>query len=102
MRRALPWVVAAMGLALLVTGVALYATGDRARPSAMGWFAYEPLPLEVAYESRLSLTYDDGDVLWAHEQLVGAVVAVLGLLALTAVGGWAVGRRTARRDRHGA
>jgi hypothetical protein len=37
-------------------------------------------------------------VLWTGGQLTGVLLVVLGLLALVAVGGWLLGRRSGRED----
>jgi heme/copper-type cytochrome/quinol oxidase subunit 1 len=98
MRRALPWSTAALAVALLVAGVVLFATTDPARPADFGWYAYQPLPAESSgpYSSTLTLTFDDGSVLWSDGQLLGAGLVVAGLLLLAVLAGWAVGRRAPR------
>ena len=83
-RRALPWASAGAGLALLLTGVVLALTGGAS--GDLSWTAYtgsyEPLPdtVEVVH-------------LYTGQEEAGAACAVLGLLLLATVGGWALGRR---------
>jgi hypothetical protein len=96
MRRRLPWATAALGAALLVAGTLVFAITDPPRPAAFGWSAYAPLSTEQAYASRLSLTFDDGAVVWGGQQLVGGGIGVAGLLLLAALAGWALGRRPVR------
>ena len=96
MSRALPWVPAGLGAALLVAGIALFWLANT-MPS--GWTAYAPLePGDPGpYVSGLGVTFDDGGtVLWTGQHLLGAALAVLGLLVLTGAGGWALGRRGGR------
>jgi hypothetical protein len=98
-RRALPWLVAGAGAVLVGTGVLLFWLADQ-RPS--GWTAYagstEPLP---AYQSSLTLSFQGGAVLWTGQHLLGAGLAVLGLLFLAGTGGWWLGRRSGRRPASG-
>ncbi|MGY1793875.1 hypothetical protein ACI796_07810 [Geodermatophilus sp. SYSU D00525] len=97
MRRVLPWAVAALGLALAVAGVAVFWWTNTRPPSSAGWTAYAPLEeVEAAFESTLTLTSGPGTVVWGTGHLVGAGLAVAGALVLAAVGGWALGRRSAR------
>jgi hypothetical protein len=95
-RRVLPWAVTALGLALVVTGIVVSWRENRPGTVVYGG-GYAPLTPGSAYESSLELTYDRVDVLWTAGHLVGAGLAVAGALVLAAVGGWALGRRTARR-----
>jgi hypothetical protein len=97
MRRGLPWVVGALGAALLVAGVVVFAAANSA---GFGWTAYTAsyAPLEPdAFTSDLTLTFSDGAVLWSWTHAFGAGLAVLGLLALVGLGGWILGGRAARR-----
>ena len=95
MRRALPWLLAGAGAALVVAGVALFWLANL-RPT--GWTAYtsaeEPLR---AYQSSLTLSFEGGGVLWTGQHLLGAGLAVLGLLLVAGSGGWLLGRRAGRR-----
>ncbi len=93
MRRALPWVVTALGLALVVVGVAVaWPTGAPGTVTYGG--SYEPLlPAGRAYTSTLELTVDGTVTWWTAGDLTGAGLAVLGALVLAAVAGWALGRR---------
>jgi hypothetical protein len=94
-RRTLPWAVALVGLVLVAGGVVLFAVGNQ--PAGFGWSAYGPMPPH-AYRSDLHLTFDDGAaVLWTRTSALGAGVALLGLLALTGLGGWLAGLRAAGR-----
>ncbi len=98
MRRALPWAVAALGLALAVAGVAVFRRADH--PGTLTYGAsYEPLlPTDRAYESTLELAFDRTEVLWTAGHLVGAGLLVAGALVLAALGGWVLGRRSGRRS----
>jgi hypothetical protein len=94
MRRAGPGLAAAAGLVLVLAGVALFWSanlGVAGAPEA----SYAPLdPGEPARYTSLPATA--GAVLWTRQHAVGAVVVVLGLLVLTGVCGWLLGRRTGR------
>ncbi|NYJ07888.1 hypothetical protein [Petropleomorpha daqingensis] len=97
MRRALPWLLAGAGVALLVAGVAVFWLANL-RPT--GWTAYTAdVPLR-AYQSSLTLSFEGGTVLWTGQHLLGAGLAVLGLLLLAGTGGWLLGRRAGRRLAH--
>jgi hypothetical protein len=93
-RRALPWLLAGAGVVLVVAGVALFWL---ANTLPRGWTAYtsaeEPLR---AYQSSLTVSFEGGTVLWTGQHLLGAGLAVLGLLLLAATGGWLLGRRSGR------
>ncbi|MGX5657060.1 hypothetical protein ACWKWC_19965 [Geodermatophilus nigrescens] len=97
MRRALPWAVAALGPALVVTGIAVFWWTSAHPVPPSGWGAYAPLEADAAYESRSTLTVDSGWVSWSGGHLTGAGLAVAGALVLAATGGWALGRRSGRR-----
>ena len=84
MRRLLPWLVAVAGLALLVTGVLLYATGGTGEEVYAASYAPLTGTSRTAY-------------LHTGQEVTGAVCAAAGAVVLAAVGGWAVGRRTVRR-----
>ncbi|MGY1650481.1 hypothetical protein [Geodermatophilus sp. SYSU D01119] len=96
MRRALPWGVAALGLVLVVAGVAVFWRENLPGTVTYGG-SYAPLTPTRAYESSLQLSFDRVDVLWTYRHLAGAGLAVLGALVLAGVGGWALGRRSGRR-----
>jgi hypothetical protein len=97
MRGALPWLLATLGGALVVVGLAVALTSG-ATPGTVYTGSYSPFEAEDlgAYQSRLTLTFD-GTVHWTPGQLVGGGLLVLGLLVLTALAGWLVGLRSARR-----
>ncbi|NEK58388.1 hypothetical protein GCU56_10945 [Geodermatophilus sabuli] len=102
MRRAAPWVVAGLGGLLAVAGVVVFWLANTATWTVYGG-SYAPLVPEgspAAYQSRLVLGVD-GSVLWTWRHAAGAGLLVLGLLLLAAVGGWALGRRSGRRDTSG-
>lgn len=89
MRRWLPRLVAAAGLALLVTGAVLFATGGPAESGeVLHTGSYEPLT------DAVRATY-----LHTGQQVTGAVCGAAGGVLLAAVGGWAVGRGAAGRAR---
>ncbi|MGY1695959.1 MULTISPECIES: hypothetical protein [unclassified Geodermatophilus] len=97
MRRALPWGLGLLGAALAVAGVAVF-WWTNTHPAAAG-IPRGSAPLEPvdAYDSTLTLTFDDGwAVLWDRGHLVGAGLLVAGALVLAGVGGWVLGRRSAR------
>jgi heme/copper-type cytochrome/quinol oxidase subunit 1 len=96
MRRALPWLVAALGVVLVVLGVLVFAAANAAPPD-FGWSAYAPLEeTTTAYRSAITFA-GPGTVLWTRGHVVGAGLAVLGALVLAGVGGWALGLRAGRR-----
>lgn len=103
MRRRVPALLAVLGLGLVVAGVVVFAGANAARaPAGFGWTAYTPLTEEQAYRSGLVLSFDDDDrgwtVFWTGGHLLGALLAVTGLLLLTTLGGWWLGRRSAPRS----
>jgi heme/copper-type cytochrome/quinol oxidase subunit 1 len=101
MRRRVPALLTVLGSCLVAAGVVVLAAANAARggPADVGWTAYTPLADEVAYRSSLVVSFDDGwTVLWTGQHLLGALLAVAGLLVLTATGGWWFGRRTAARS----
>lgn len=79
------WVLlgAAVALVAIGGGVLLFA------PVSFGWTAYAPLS-GASFSGMYPLT---------PERAVGAGLAAAGLLLAVAVGGWAVGRRSALRAR---
>ena len=99
MRRALPWVVALLGGALVAAGGAVFAVANRSTAPDFGWTAYAPLQTEVPrpYSSGLVLSFDGWTVLWTAGHLVGVLLAVLGLLLLSGLTGWLLGRRGSHR-----
>ena len=95
MKRAVPGVVAFLGLGLLLAGIAVFADANRSPIGDFGWTGYAPLEPGPAD----TFTFVDTSawmVSWTGGHLVGAGLAVLGLLVLAAVGGWALGRRSGR------
>lgn len=99
MRRFLPAGAAVLGAALVVAGVVVFVAANRSGvTSDFGWSSYAPLQPEGAYDSRLALTFSDRwSVLWTGLHLLGALLAVAGLLVLTGLGGWFLGRRPPAR-----
>ncbi|RBY85699.1 hypothetical protein [Blastococcus sp. TF02A-30] len=96
MRRTVPWLVALVGAALLVAGVVVFAVAGHPPERTFFSGSYEPLAeLDSAYRSSLTLGFDSA-VLWSRGQLVGAGLAMVGLLVLTGLAGWLLGRRTRR------
>jgi hypothetical protein len=100
------WALGGLGALLCVAGAVVFALANR---SPVGWTAYTgsyaplgpamPGRYSDAYQSELTLTFSDGwSVLWTGDHLLGALLVVLGLLVLAAVGGWALGRRSGRRS----
>ncbi|MCZ2807355.1 hypothetical protein O2W18_19795 [Modestobacter sp. VKM Ac-2983] len=100
MSRAAPRLVLALGAALCALGIALFWRTNRSgSPADGGWAAYTPLPAGTAYQSRLTLSFDDDRwaVLWTAGHVVGAGLVVAGLLVLSGLTGWLLGRRRAGR-----
>jgi heme/copper-type cytochrome/quinol oxidase subunit 1 len=94
-RRAVPWLVAGLGAALVVAGVGVFAAANRG-PMDFGWTSYTPLQeTQTAYLS--AVTFADGTVVWTAQHLLGAGLLVLGLLVLTGALAWLLGRRAGRR-----
>jgi hypothetical protein len=94
MRRAIPWLVAGLGGALVAAGVVLFVVANRGTAD-FGWSAYTPLEPSRAYQSSLTLTFSDRTtVLWTGRHLLGAGLVTLGLLVLTGVCSWLLGLRT--------
>jgi heme/copper-type cytochrome/quinol oxidase subunit 1 len=94
-RRLLPWTVAAVGIAFAVAGVLVFAAGNRVLVGGadFGWTSYAPLQPGDPAPDR-TLTFGDGwTVLWTGRHVVGAGLLVLGLLTLSALGGWLLGSR---------
>ncbi|MGY2081138.1 hypothetical protein [Modestobacter sp. SYSU DS0657] len=103
MRRALPWLVLALGAGLAAAGVAVFWLANT-RPST--WTAYsgsyEPyLPgTSEPYRSDLSLTFDAGlTVMWTQQHVTGVGLLLAGLVVLVGLGGWVLGRRSGRGAR---
>ena len=96
MKRALPAVLALLGAVLVGAGVAVFKLTNTRRWTAYDG-SYAPLEPGSAYESRLTLSFDrPWTVLWTGGHLLGALLAVTGLLVLAATAGWWLGRRGAR------
>ncbi|MCZ2820079.1 hypothetical protein O2V63_07055 [Modestobacter sp. VKM Ac-2977] len=97
MRRVAPWLVLAIGAGLAAAGVVVLWLADTRPPTWTAYSgSYEPLVPDsvAAYESDLVLTFDGGPtLLWGQQHLVGAGLLVGGLLVLTGVGGFLLGRR---------
>ena len=98
MRRALPWLVGALGGALVLAGVVVFALANSA---GVGWTAYTAsyAPLERAGDAgAVGLTFSEGAVLWVPQHALGAGLVVLGLLVLVGLAGWVFGRRSRRPE----
>jgi heme/copper-type cytochrome/quinol oxidase subunit 1 len=96
-RRAVPWLVALLGAALVVAGVVVFAAANRGLVD-FGWTAYAPLEqTQQAYQRAITFT-DSATVLWTGQHLLGAGLLVLGLLVLIGVCCWLLGRRAGRRE----
>ncbi len=96
MSRRLPWLVGGLGALLLAGGIAAFALANQA---GFGWTAYTAgyAPLQPGEEPvELDVTFAEGSVLWSGQHALGAGLAVLGLLVLVGLGGWLLGRRSAR------
>ncbi|MGY1856226.1 hypothetical protein [Modestobacter sp. SYSU DS0290] len=100
MRRAVPWLVLALGAGLAVAGVTTFWVANTRPPAWTAYSgSYEPLVpgTVVAYESDLTLTFDAGPtVLWTQQHVVGCGLLLAGLLVLVGLGGWVLGRRSGR------
>jgi heme/copper-type cytochrome/quinol oxidase subunit 1 len=94
MRRTLSWIVAALGVALAVAGIALFVAANRG-PADFGWWAYAPL--QPTQDTVTHTFANNATVLWTGQHLLGAGLLVLGLLLLTGVAGWLLGWRAGRR-----
>ena len=92
MRRALPWLVAGLGVVLAAGGVALFWATNLSGGGGVGWAAYAPLTAGDPVPPGAGW-----QVVWTRGHLVGAVLVGAGLLVLAAVGGWLLGRRSTRR-----
>jgi hypothetical protein len=97
-RRVLPGIVAALGVVLIFTGIAVFAAANRT-PADFGWSGYAPLEPQAPdpFATRTFVSANDWAVLWTTQHLVGAGLVVVGALLLAAVGGWLLGRRAGRR-----
>jgi len=91
-RRAAPWLVLALGVALCVAGaVVAWRAGGVAGPGSPG----SPPTASAAYASELQLSFDGRGWLWSSGRLVGAGVALVGLGLVAGLGGRLLGRRSA-------
>ena len=88
MRRGLPQAVAGLGIALALVGLVVLLTSGT-EPVTVYTGSYSALDAETRDEYRNVLELSlDGTVSWTVEQLVGAGLLGIGLLVLSAVGGW--------------
>jgi hypothetical protein len=83
-RRPLPWLVAALGGALVVVGLTLF--------DIAAWFV-DSDDATVVYSGSYGPLPDDTVVMWTARQLAGLGLTALGLLLLTGLGGWLLGSR---------
>jgi len=99
MSRAARWLAPALGAALCAAGVAVFRrTNTARRPGEGDWAAYAPLEAGQAYQSELTVTFDDRwSLLWTTGHLLGVGLLVLGLLVLAGWAGWRLARRWAGR-----
>ncbi len=89
MRRAVPWLVAGLGVVLAAAGVAVFWATNLA-PADVGWVAYAPLEAGAAPPGAATRWA----AVWTRGHVIGAALLVLGLLVLAALGGWLAGRRS--------
>ncbi|SDD07176.1 hypothetical protein SAMN05660690_3301 [Geodermatophilus telluris] len=80
-----------LGLALVGAGVLVSRQAGTAPPAVAHSGSYAPLTATDAYGGGRTGGWA---VTWTTGSLVGAALAVLGLLVLAAVGGWVLGRRS--------
>jgi hypothetical protein len=99
MRRVLPWLVVGLGIALVETGIAVFAAANRG-PMDFGWSAYAPLQ-PTQNPSDTYTFVNDATVLWTGQHLLGAALLVLGMFVLVGLAGWVLGRRAGRRAASG-
>lgn len=97
MNRTLPGSLAALGAVLVVGGAALFWFDQPwpGRPAAYGWSSYEPLRPGMHMPGAYVDSYSPilgGAVFWTGRDLLAVGLVVLGLLVLTGVGGWLLGR----------
>lgn len=83
----------ALGLLLVGAGVAVALTADPPGSQDFGWFAYTPL--QESPGPDWTMTWDDGTraLIVTPGHLVGAGVAVLGVLVLATDVAYRLGRR---------
>ncbi|WKK72432.1 hypothetical protein Q0F99_05600 [Rathayibacter oskolensis] len=86
MKRLLPWIVPAAGLALLVAGLVVGLTTPTT--AGFGWFAYAPLSATTFSPDAVVLTRGVATA-WA--------LAALGALLLAFSAGWSLALRRERR-----
>lgn len=90
MSRSAPWLVAGLGLLLVVAGAVVFAVADGAREVVYEG-SYEPLSTS-AYSGTLGVSSDDA-VVWTRAHVAGLGLAATGTVLLAAVGGRWSGRR---------
>lgn len=90
MRRYLWWI---LGLVLVGAGV-LIALSARPGPADFGWFAYTPLDDQPDWSMGWSDPFSSGSAMIVSRwQLVGGVVAAIGLMVVASGIGFHLGRR---------
>ena len=89
MSRSAAWLVAGLGLLLVVAGGVVFAAADGVEQV---WYDGSYEPLAGASSSAPGMTSDDA-VVWARAHLVGLGLAGAGVVLLAAEGGWLLSRR---------
>lgn len=99
MKRWIPVAVGGVGAALAIAGVAIFWRTNVAASMLHGSASYAPLEAEGSGSRAGWFAYSGGRIVvgWTAGHLIGAGLLLLGLLALSGVGGWWLGRRSARR-----
>jgi heme/copper-type cytochrome/quinol oxidase subunit 1 len=83
----------ALGLALVVAGVALAVTAAPPGPTDFGWFAYTPLEERPGPDWTMAWGNGDQALIVTRGHVVGAGVTALGVLVLATGVAYRLGRR---------
>ncbi len=86
-----------LGVVLVIGGIVVALTAP-APPADVGWFAYTPLD-DSSWSSLWDASGTSAARFVSRQQIVGWVVAVVGLLTLAAGLGYRLGRRAERSAR---